>query len=273
MGGWRRDADGGAGRPEQEPATDPATTAGRREQRRHVMSSTVGRALRLLEFVVDGEKTLNQLAALSGFSRSATHRLAGELVRHRYLQRSEHGYGLGYRLLELGERKKAGLGISRTAMPLLQAYCERTGETVHLAVLDGTHIVILERIVGTRQLQVNAYVGQRTPAYRTAVGKALISARPEREWPMFLAGMSVDDRRRTQAELHAARSHRYAFDLEESNVGVCCVAAAIGCEREHAVAAVSFNGAHLHLTEDRLRALAPVIVECADEVSRALQVA
>lgn len=234
-------------------------------------NSTVIKALKLIDLVAEGNLSLNELTTASGFSRSTTHRLAASLVKHRFLEYADQKYTLGFRLLELGERKKAELHIARVAKPIAQRFAEQTGETVHLAVLDGVHMILIEKIVGRRQLQVNSYVGQRTRAYRTGVGKALIAARPEEEWEYFLSGTDDEARARLLDELQGVRRSGYALDLEESNTGVCCVAAVIRDPGGRPLAAVSFNGASLYLSREVLEKLAPVIKECAGEVERAIR--
>lgn len=164
------------------------------------MSTTLEKALQLVELVSDGDLSLQQLCQASGFSRSTTHRLAASLVKHRYLENKAQRYSLGYRFLELGEKKKSSLQFTKAAKPIAQNYCERTGETVHIAVLDGIYSMVVDRIIGSRQLQVNAYVGQRTLAYRTGAGKAMIASQPEREWLFFLNGIGRKERTRQLVE-------------------------------------------------------------------------
>lgn len=234
-------------------------------------SSTVEKALQLIELVAQRRRSLAELTRASGFSRSTTHRLASLLVKHRYLEYHDNEYALGARFLELGDRKRAELHFLRAAQPIARRYSQQTGETVHLAVLQGTDMQLMDKIVGVRQLQVNSYVGQKNRAYRTGVGKAMIAARPEDQWEHYLADLSASDRQQLLADLAETRSRGYAIDIEESNVGVCCVAAAIRDSAGQQIAAVSFNGASVYLTPERIAELAPVIVECAHSIERAIR--
>ncbi|HNQ99655.1 MAG TPA: IclR family transcriptional regulator [Trueperaceae bacterium] len=234
------------------------------------MSTTLEKALQLVELVSDGDLSLQELCQASGFSRSTTHRLAASLVKYRYLESKEQRYSLGYRLLELGEKKKASLRFTKVAKPIAHNYCERTGETVHIAVLDGSYSVIVDRIVGSRQLQVNAYIGQRTPAYMTGVGKAMIASQPEHEWLYFLSGIGRRERARLLIEFSDIKERGYALDLEESASGVACVATTVYSPSGQAIAGVSFNGAIAYLTPERLVELAPTIRGCAREIEKAM---
>lgn len=234
-------------------------------------SSTVEKALQLIELVADSKSSLAELTSASGFSRSTTHRLASLLVKHRYLEHRDNQYSLGSRFLELGERRRAELHFLRAAQPIARRYSEQTGETIHLAVLQGADMQLMDKIVGSRQLQVNSFVGQTNRAYRTGVGKAMIATRPESEWQHFLADLDAQARSRLLYDLAQTKARGYAIDIEESNFGVCCVAAAIQHTGERQLAAVSFNGASVYLTHERIKELAPVIVECAREIEVAIQ--
>ena len=62
------------------------------------------------------------------------HRVAGELVRHRLLDKGEYGYRLAGGLFELGMRAATERTLLEVAMPFLQDLYERTHETVHLGL-------------------------------------------------------------------------------------------------------------------------------------------
>lgn len=232
---------------------------------------TVEKALRLLELISEQDLSLQELAHASGFSRSTTHRLAALLIQQRYVDSENQKYTLGYRVLELGARKRARLQITKVAKPIMKQYAEKTSETLHLAVLDGVHIVIIEKVAGTRQLQVNSYVGLRNLARKTGVGRALIAARPEDEWPAYLEGLGPAEQDEICKELLEVKEQGYALDLEASNIGVCCVASVIRDKVGSVLGAVSFNGATVYLPRKRLEKLAPAIKECAREIGLAMR--
>src|SRR5690625_1305322 len=234
-------------------------------------SSTVEKALQLIELVAERRRSLAELTSASGLSRSPTHRLASVLVKHRSQKHRDNQSSLGLRFLELGDRRRAELLFLRAAQPIARRYCEQTGETVHLAVLQGTDMQLMDKIVGKRQLQVNSFVGQTNRAYRTGVGKAMIATRPESEWQHFLTDLDDEGRARLLDDLTLTKARGYAIDIEESNIGVCCVAAAIRHTGERQLAAVSFNGPSVYLTPERIEALTPVLVECAREIEAAIR--
>ncbi len=228
------------------------------------MSLVIGKALRLIELVAEGQDSLAALVRRSDLSRSTTHRLLSTLVTHGYLSLTERRYELGFRLLELGEKKKRSLAFLDRLQPALRRAAATTRDTIHVAILDGVDIVLIERVAGARELQIRSFVGQRARAFKTAVGKALIARQPPETWSGYLRGIPRDYPK-TQAallaDLETARTWNYATDFDEVNIGTCGVASAFRL-REGFHAAASINGATVYFPTDRLLQLA--------ETSRAL---
>ncbi|MDF1521869.1 MAG: IclR family transcriptional regulator [Trueperaceae bacterium] len=234
------------------------------------------KALSLLEFVANGAQTLNDLSAASQLPKSTVHRLAGVLVDHGFLRTADFRYFLGYRLMELGERARQQVPLSGLARRHMEAIASRTSETIHLGELTGREIVYLEKVEGARGLQMRSRVGLMSPAAATAMGKAMIAFLPETAW----GGYFADEPPRTPSsittvdtfveELRAVREQGFAFDREENEVGICCVAAPIWDASGQVVAAVSLSGAVIYIPPDRLATLAHDVVACAVAISQEL---
>lgn len=233
------------------------------------MSLVVEKTLRLIQMVADGNRSLAGLVRDSGLSRSTTHRLLATLVSHGYLSYSQKRYELGFRFLEMGEKKKLSLAFVERLRPTLHDHAERIGDTIHLAILDRTDIILIERIAGNRELQIRSHVGQRAPAFRTAVGKALIGRRPPNTWNAFLQDVPPDYPKRPadiRADFESARKRRFAMDYNEVSLGTCGIASAFAVSPS-LDAAVSINGATVYFPEDRMRELQSVVVNLASHLA------
>lgn len=232
------------------------------------MSLVVEKTFRLVDLVAQGHETLAELTRGSGLSRSTAHRLLSSLVEHGYLSYDVRRYELGYRLLELGEKKKRSLRFLDGIRPTLRKYADITLDTIHVAMLDGTDIVLIECVPGQRQLQIRSFVGQRAPAFSTAVGKALIGRQPPENWPGFLRSIP-QSYPRSYAELMAdfenARRRNIGIDRDEISVGTCGIASAFKVN-EGLYAAVSINGATVYFPPQRLQGLADTACRAADEI-------
>jgi len=217
--------------------------------------------------------TAGQISVRSGIPRSSVHRILQQLVSARWLQRHEDGYALGLRMFEIGSLVAHRSRITCAARPFIHELAERTGQVVHLAVLDQQDVVYLDKVGGAFADTLPSRIGGRLPAHCTAVGKALLAYSSLATVSEYLA---TGLRRRTEASLAtpsaleaaivSIRNSGYATDRDEAVPGVACVAAPIR-NFDEVVAAVSVCG-----PRDQMRAkdLPPLVMWTAAEISRSL---
>ncbi|CQD10059.1 IclR family transcriptional regulator [Mycolicibacterium conceptionense] len=205
-----------------------------------------------------GRLTLAEIVRRTGLPRSSAHRILERLVQLRWLRRDGRDYELGMRLVELGSLALHQDRIHRAAIPLLRDLHRATGLVVHLAVLDGSDVVYLEKIGGQMVAAIPTRIGGRQPAHCTAVGKAILADNPPADIDLTSGRtrFSISNERQLAAELAKVRAHGVAFEREESLAGFGCVAAPIG-PAGAAVAAVSVCGPMNRMTFDQ-RLAAPV---------------
>ena len=217
--------------------------------------------------------TAGQISVRSRIPRSSVHRILQQLVSARWLMRHEDGYALGLRMFEIGSLVAHRSRITCAARPFTHELAERTGQVVHLAVLDQQDVVYLDKVGGAFADTLPSRVGGRLPAHCTAVGKALLAYSPLATVSEYFA---TGLRRRTEASLAtpsaleaaivSIRNSGHATDRDEAVPGVACVAAPIR-NFDEVVAAVSVCG-----PRDQMRAkdLPPLVMWTAAEISRSL---
>lgn len=214
--------------------------------------TAVGKAVAILRaFGVDDRLLpLAELVRRTELPKPTVYRVAAELVRHRLLEKTEHGYRLAGGLFELGMRAATERTLLEVAMPFLQELYERTHETVHLGVQEGTEVVYVAKIGGHRQARSPSRTGGRMPMHCTAIGKALLAHADSDVRRTVLTGPLE---RRTphtvvapgllQQQLDKVLETGVAFEREESTPGLVCVAAPILEEDGRtALAAISITG-------------------------------
>lgn len=229
-----------------------------------VESATPSAVIDRISLVLDafdgpGRLTLAQIVRRTGLPRSSAHRMLERLVQLRWLRRIGRDYELGMRLVELGSLAVHQDRLVRAAKPLLGELHRATGLVVHLAVLDGTDVVYLDKIGDRICNGLPTRVGGRQPAHCTAVGKAVLAYCNDASQVDLRVGRtkySISTGSQLAAELAKVRAHGVAFEREESLLGFGCVAAPIGRIGE-AVAAVSVCGPMNRMRFDQ-RLTAPV---------------
>ena len=240
-------------------------------------TQTLFRGLDVVDAIAAGAASLTELAEAIGLTRSTTHRLASTLVERRYLEFSrDRGYSLGSRLLELGYETARRMELPRIAREHLEALSASTGDTVHLGSLDGFGVVYLDKITGSRRVDVCSRIGERQPIRSTGLGKALILDADEKQWRDYYDHEArLGNRYDVALEEWLRRMREYAaqgcaFDLEENEDRIRCVAAPIRGVSGAIVGAISVTSAAQYMDDLRMRGLTFVVKKSADAISAAL---
>ena len=173
---------------------------------------------------------LSQLSRRSGLPLATVHRLAADLVEGRLLVRRGDGrYEIGARMWRLG-LLASPTDLRELAQPHLQDLVTATGHTVHLAVLDGSSALVIERLAGTKTLPTRHSPGGHLPLHCTAVGKALLAYAPAGLVDEVMSDLrrytayTVTDPRTLHRQLDDIRRTGLARSAQEHRVGVSSVA-------------------------------------------------
>ncbi|WP_279357333.1 IclR family transcriptional regulator [Methylobacterium indicum] len=239
-------------------------------------SQTLLRGLAILEAVAGGARDLAALSAALGTTRSTTHRLAAALVEQRYLTFApREGYGLGPKLLELGFRAQQAAPVTRVARPHLDRLSESCGDTIHLGVLEGEWALYLDKLPGRRRIAISSRIGERQPVWSTGLGKALILDLDEARWRGFYRlgearGGHSPDLATWLERMRAYAVRGIAYDREENEPEVRCVAGPIRDASGAIVAAFSVTSTVQYMDEARMEDLAGTVREAALAISRDL---
>lgn len=239
------------------------------------------RAINVLQTLADDPRELAaaEIAGRLSLHKSTIHRLLMVLDRHGLIRRSEAGrYALGLRLFELGNRAVKGVRLREQAQPYLERLTRETGETAHVCVLDKGDMLSIAHAEGLRSVRMPATVGRRTPAYCSAVGKAMLAYLPQAAVDDVLAARplsaltdkTIVTRAALLADLHQVRMRGYAIDNEEIEKGLRCVGAPVRNYSGHVVAAISVAGPAFRITRSRVPVVAHAVLAATSKLSAEL---
>jgi len=180
--------------------------------------------------------TLDELAGILTSSKPTVHRALATLRRAGLADMAGRGvYVLGDEYLRLAFRNLDGRPETARIQPLLEQLAAQYGETAHYAVLSGTDIVYRAKMDPPQgAIRLTSVIGGRNPAYRTGVGKALLSSRLlDLDQVIDWFGAFPMERRTPNTlvtpealfeELAATRQRGFGIDDQENEVGINCVA-------------------------------------------------
>ncbi|HUY02029.1 MAG TPA: IclR family transcriptional regulator [Rhodocyclaceae bacterium] len=243
--------------------------------------SSVANAIRLIRAFSDIEYEIGitDLGKKLVLPKSTVHRLASTLIDTGMLeQNAETGkYRLGLAVFELGSLVRRKMDFSSVAKPFLMALREKTGETVHLSILDQSSIVFIHSLESKQAVRMTLDVGMRKPAYSTAAGKVMLAFQsPARLERLFAAGLkertsnTIVDPEAFRQELATIRVRGYATANEENELGVRSLAAPVRDNSGNVIAATSIAGPAQRLTKKVLTSFAPDVISAADAISTRL---
>ncbi len=242
-------------------------------------TQTLARGLAVLECVANGINEVKNISAKLEISRSTTHRILMSLVSQGYLLHMPYrGYLLGQKLIHLGIVALAQRPLVAIARPYLESLATYTGDTVHLGVEEENQVLYLDKISGTRGLEMRSWVGMRKPIASTGVGKALLLGFSKDRWENFYQTALAEqiasgitpmlpswEKYRHALEQYAQQG--WVYDLEEHEPGVRCIAAPIYDGQNKVVASVSVASADLYMPYERMVELGPEVLKAAHAIS------
>ena len=149
----------------------------------------------------------------------------------------------------------------RVAREHLEKLSNSTRDTVHIGILDGNRALYLDKISGSRRVEISSQIGERQPLRSTGLGKALILDASEQQWLEYYDQESrLGNRYDVPLDEWLKRmrdyaKHGHAFDLEENEDRIRCVAAPIRGVSGSIVGAISVSSAAQYMDDLRMRGL------------------
>jgi len=243
--------------------------------------SSVGNSARLLKAFSDREYEIgiSNLARRLDLGKSTVHRLAATLVDAELLERNPEtgAYRLGLALFDLGMLVRRKMSFVNEARPYLRALMERTGESVHLTVLDHAAVLYVNNIASPQAIRMQSNLGARVPAHCCSEGKVLLAhAVPEVVERVIAAGLAprtpktIVRAQRLRDELATVRARGYALDDEELELGLRGAAAPVRDHRGEVIAALSIAGPVQRVSKKTLQRFANEASAAGLAVSRRL---
>lgn len=239
--------------------------------------------MHLLQLVAESAQpvTASELVKLSGYPRSTVYRTVAALVAERLLEESPHTsrLNLGPQLIHLANRSWARSEIRLASLEDLRRLRDITGETIHLAVLNGNHMVYVDKLDSPSAVQMTSRIGINVPLHATSVGKAFLSALAETARENLLKNLPDPLPRYTpntletihvlRAQLLEDKTRGWSVDDEEKEPGIYCFGAPILGRNGQPIAAVSVSTLRFRQTgKDIMDAYIRPLLDACQSISR-----
>jgi len=243
-------------------------------------SIAVERAFAILEATAgqNGGLTNAEISRRLSIPKSSASYILRTLERSGYLRREPASgrYQLGLKLLNLGRGVLAGYELREIALAAMRSLVERTGLTAHLAVLDRSEAVYIEKVEAPGFIKMDTWVGRRMFVHSTSVGKVLVAHLPRPDVEAIIREQGFKKRTpktittsgRFFSELGRVRAQGYAVDDEENSIGARCLAVPVFDEHGAVVAAIGLSGTISQLESENIPRVAELARETARRITR-----
>jgi DNA-binding IclR family transcriptional regulator len=236
------------------------------------------RAFAVLDLLGESETPLGlaQVALSLQLHKSTAHRFLMVLEKHRMVERTVGGkFRLGLRLFDLGNRAIEQYDLRERAQPHLRRLVAETEETAHLCILEGAHVIYIDKIEPARSVRMITRIGASNPVHCTSVGKAMLAFLPEERLTDILGRLrferytnhTLSTVEALRAEIEKTRRRGYAVDDEEFEEGLRCIAVPVLDVQRLPVAAVSVSGPSFRVTAQKLPSIANHLLQCVRGIS------
>lgn len=251
------------------------------KQEKYLVKSAM-KALQILEVMTNEPKDMRvkDLSEKLNMEQSAVYRFLTTLEYMGYVKQSEKNgkYSLTLKLFELGNNVMLSVDLHSQSLPILQELSKNLGETIHLTVLDNGEAVFINKLGPSPTLVTYSYIGKRSYAHCIAAGKVLLAYLSSEELedvirkkglPQFTDN-TITSPEKLKRHLAGIRNQGVAYDFEEYEPGVNCVAAPIKNHIGQVVAAVSVSGSSNRLNKVNLEEITEKIKLSAQHISQKL---
>jgi DNA-binding IclR family transcriptional regulator len=244
---------------------------------------SLARGFNVLECIRRSARPLRmvEIANKVGLHTATTFRLLSVLGEMGYVRRdNKDRYHLDYGLYRLADAERRSLLFRETARPVLASLARELGETIQLGELQGTEIVIHERIFGRAEDRDarEAFRSYPTAAHATALGKVLLAYRGDKPFQELYAGKALHRFTKNTITVPASLQKDFAYmrrkraccDFEEAMDGYNSHASPVWDREGNVICAISISGWLGNINSNTLPRIVPRLRAAASELGRQL---
>ncbi|MGP3968219.1 IclR family transcriptional regulator [Streptomyces sp. 6N223] len=240
------------------------------------MSQSVDRAISIITLCAESPRGLRELADELDVHRSTVLRLLQTMEKRGFMRRDRDGtWALGLRLTGVAVSALEAIDTRTVAHPWLLRLARELGHTLHLAELQGSDVVYVDKVEGRGAMRMHSRIGLPVVIHTAAVAKALLAYLdpPGRNRIIAKAtfqrftGKTITSPTAYVKELEAARERHWAKDDGEYEEYINCVAVPIFDYTGAPRAAMSITALKAIEPMERLQLHIPLLQEAAADIS------
>ncbi len=213
--------------------------------------TTLEKAVEIVELLKgEDELELRDMTTELPYAKSTIHRHLETLIDTGYVLRTERGYRLSLKTLDVGIQTRRNHALYSVAKERVDTLAKETGEKVWCVIEENGMAVPIYGHSGENTVQSNVSVGEHVPMHQMAAGKAILAYLPDDRVESIIEQHSlakvtentISDPETLYEELSRIREKEVAFNREESGYRLHGAGTAVRNEEDVAIGAISVSG-------------------------------
>ncbi len=213
----------------------------------------VDRAVLILEEIFSADEYIgvSEIAQNLELPKATVYRILNTLYQRNFVEQDNETdkYKLGLTFIQYGEKVKSKLNIKTISEQFMENLSQNVGETVNLGISHDGNIINIFSIEGESSTLVSKLI-PISPLHCSSTGKILLSQMTEEEIENYFDSHEIqkrtintivryEDFRKEKEEI---LKEKVAFDNEEYEYGLTCIASPIINMKGKTIAALSVSG-------------------------------
>ena len=241
------------------------------------------KTLSMLEYMILKQKPMRliDIAKEMGLTNTTVTRYLNTLMNKGYIEQDPISleYSATFKIVSLANHVSKNKDLKQIARPYLEKLSAAFGESVNMAVEENMRSVYIDVIrTNNSSLMTIQYVGNSAPMHCTGNGKLLLQNYDDegidrlialRGLPRYTDNTCVTKESLKQ-ELENIRKRGYAYDEEECEIGIRCLAFPIFNAQGRIIAGMSVTGPKERMTDEYLNPRLHIFRDITLELSRKL---
>lgn len=231
----------------------------------------------LLELVHEDRQTFTQLQQRLPYGKATLYRILDTLLALDFISKETPGnrYRLGWGLAYYGLKFLSRIDVISFVEVYLQELADQVKERVNLSVRSGENIMIIKSF-NSESSVLTASISPLTPMYCSASGKIFLANMPREEVVEYFNSLSCEKKTafsitsyaQIEQELESARLSNIAFDWEENEYGLICIASSFIYSPDGKRYCVSISGPRSLLEIKGVGRYQQKLIECIDVINK-----
>lgn len=244
-------------------------------------SGSVQKTFQILELLNSSTRgwNISEISRKLNIPKSTTHVLVSTLDQLGYVKKCQYSrrFQLSTKMFGLGQKALTATPLPEVSLSHIRHLVQETQLTAHVGIIEKNQIVFVQKADGPGFIKFDTYIGKCSDLHCTGLGKALLAFQTDETIQSLLSGYTFNrftkkticSKAAFMTELAHVREVGYAFDDEEEELGIRCIAAPIFTSAG-VVAAVSMTGTTSQIRIEDMDKIAKAAKRAAAKIALAI---